>query len=62
MQEVHPVDRLSEAIMALEGICDLLCQLDSKDMYLVNPYRFYFTVSMPVKQAREAYEELISGR
>lgn len=58
----HPVDRLSEAIMALEGICDLLCQLDSKDMHLVNPDRFYFTVHMPVKQARAAYEELISGR
>jgi len=62
MQVDHPIDRLSDAILALEGLCDLLCQVDSKDMHLVNPDRFYFTVSIPVKQAREAYEDLISGR
>jgi hypothetical protein len=62
MQVDHPVDRLSEAILALEGVCDLLCQISGRDMHLVDPEHFYSTLAMPVRQARQAYEDLTSGQ
>lgn len=54
----HPVDRMHDALHALQGLRDLLLQLQAKDMHLIDPDHLFYLLDIPLRQACEAYQDI----
>lgn len=57
---LRPCERLSHARHALQGVIDLVCQIDSSDMHEVNPGNLYFLLDLIMQQI-EIVEETMAG-
>jgi hypothetical protein len=56
--EVAARDRLDQALKGLRGVLDLLCQVGTRDLHLVDPDHLYFLLLHPVQAAEDAAGDL----